>query len=851
MGGTPDVRVRLSAEGELSIINAFKRIQAQADQTGRIGARGLGALTTAGLNLGRILPGLSFAAAIAGAGYLAKQALTTGDQFAKLSQRTGASIETLSAYAHGAEISGIDTEVLAKGLARLSKNMGLAAQGGQLQVAAFERVGISQKDLQSGSITLDQALLKISGRLSQLPDGWQKSAEAQALFGRSGDRLIPFLDKGPAGLAAMRAEAEKLALVWSTQDALAAQEFENQLKNLRGTVQGFTNRELTALLPLLNVLASSLLDISKHADKAGISLGQRFALGILTGGAAIRAVGGMIKDFTTKGGFAGLITGDVSFTENLKKEMATVEEIIFQTRGGAGGGAPPPPKIKPEAPIVDEAARTRAVNAAKQLANARLALHRAELDSELALLQANNKLMEAAEADRFKQGQIAVEAYFSGRREALDQEAMSEIGILDREVFEIQARIREAETRPLAKGEPPAVRQAEVAKLQADFAKAQGEADLRALKAASDHAALTREERDEVRKLSVEQLNADAQHWTNQNQSFAAAMTELEAQLAGMERLKGEEAAVFAARQNAAREAGQARIAFEEIQAQARTAFAQIESSRIGIEALVQRGIISEYDGAQRIADLEKERLPELQAIAAAMAAAAVTPEQIETARQFTDQLKQLAASADLAGQRMAEFKKAVTDALTNDLANWMARGIDDAKSLGDAIRGLALSIVESMRQIAAQAIAKKIIDSIMGFFGGGGGEFALAGATGGLVRGPGTSTSDSIPAWLSDGEFVVREAAVRRVGVQFLDDLNTFNTLHLRTPGRVRNFAAGGLVQSGEARSTRPSRADLGIALDDVLYLKRVSATSDWGRIFIRTTQENRKSINAALGRG
>ena len=35
--------------------------------------------------------------------------------------------------------------------------------------------------------------------------------------------------------------------------------------------------------------------------------------------------------------------------------------------------------------------------------------------------------------------------------------------------------------------------------------------------------------------------------------------------------------------------------------------------------------------------------------------------------------------------------------------------------------------------------------------------------ATGGYVSGPGTGTSDSIPAWLSNGEYVVKAAAVAK----------------------------------------------------------------------------------------
>ena len=37
-----------------------------------------------------------------------------------------------------------------------------------------------------------------------------------------------------------------------------------------------------------------------------------------------------------------------------------------------------------------------------------------------------------------------------------------------------------------------------------------------------------------------------------------------------------------------------------------------------------------------------------------------------------------------------------------------------------------------------------------------------LFAADGGMINGPGTGTSDSIPGWLSDGEFVLTERAVR-----------------------------------------------------------------------------------------
>lgn len=58
--------------------------------------------------------------------------------------------------------------------------------------------------------------------------------------------------------------------------------------------------------------------------------------------------------------------------------------------------------------------------------------------------------------------------------------------------------------------------------------------------------------------------------------------------------------------------------------------------------------------------------------------------------------------------------------------------------------------------------------------------------ADGGYVSGPGTGTSDSISARLSNGEYVMTAAATRSLGVDFLDKLNK---------GYVPGFAMGGLV--------------------------------------------------------
>ena len=71
----------------------------------------------------------------------------------------------------------------------------------------------------------------------------------------------------------------------------------------------------------------------------------------------------------------------------------------------------------------------------------------------------------------------------------------------------------------------------------------------------------------------------------------------------------------------------------------------------------------------------------------------------------------------------------------------------------------------------------------------GGSAEITPALASGGLINGPGTATSDSILARLSAGEFIVKAAAVKTYGLGFLERLNSM---------MVPRFATGGMVSAG-----------------------------------------------------
>lgn len=65
--------------------------------------------------------------------------------------------------------------------------------------------------------------------------------------------------------------------------------------------------------------------------------------------------------------------------------------------------------------------------------------------------------------------------------------------------------------------------------------------------------------------------------------------------------------------------------------------------------------------------------------------------------------------------------------------------------------------------------------------------------ADGGAINGPGTGTSDDIPIWASNGEYMIKAAARRKYGTGFLDAINS---------GRMPKFASGGPIGGSTANT-------------------------------------------------
>lgn len=168
-----------------------------------------------------------------------------------------------------------------------------------------------------------------------------------------------------------------------------------------------------------------------------------------------------------------------------------------------------------------------------------------------------------------------------------------------------------------------------------------------------------------------------------------------------------------------------------------------------------------------------------------------------------------------------------------------------------DALRSITTALFDVASHMLAVYAIQQLLKG-MNFGGGGGGAAAgvlqVAGdiggvnaATGGYIRGPGTGTSDSVPAWLSNGEYVLRASAVRSLGTEFLDLLNELGPKAIRG----RGYAAGGLV----AERAAPTAGSFGATIDlaDGLVVRHLKSRAGQDAV-VNAVVRNRKTITALL---
>ena len=274
----------------------------------------------------------------------------------------------------------------------------------------------------------------------------------------------------------------------------------------------------------------------------------------------------------------------------------------------------------------------------------------------------------------------------------------------------------------------------------------------------------------------------------------------------------------------------------------------RLRNAQEAIQTQQQAGLLTEAQARQQIVLLQQQSAVEMERLLPTMqqAAAAIGPEAVARVQAWQNELARTRLVVD-------DVAVAINGAVEGDFARMFESIATGAATAKDAFRSFAQSVLQMIAKIAAQKLAASLFSSLGGSAGGGGigGFFSglMGKAAGGYISGPGTSTSDSIPARLSTGEYVVRAAAVKRFGVNFMDAINGLQMPPSFSHGRLA-FAAGGLVPEVKVPPAQPQvnqSVRIVNAIDPGVTHEHLQ-TPAGERVILNIIGRNSRSVRAAL---
>ena len=255
----------------------YERTLADIRQTARRAAMAVGALAAGSFELSR---------RIANAGNeVAKGAVEVGmaaDEY----QRLGFAISQVT------RLSGRESN---RALERLNETIGRARTEGGRYIEDLERVGITQEEVENGTLSNAEAFQRVTEAIGRSADANEAAALASRVLGqRSGRLLGPALRENAAEMRAAAEEAERLGGGWSDAGLSASEDFTDAMGRVQLILTTITSDIAERLLPAVQSTIDSFVDwweINREVIQ------QNLARYMERVGVAFRVVGGIVRGF--------------------------------------------------------------------------------------------------------------------------------------------------------------------------------------------------------------------------------------------------------------------------------------------------------------------------------------------------------------------------------------------------------------------------------------------------------------------------------------------------------------------------------------------------------------------------
>ena len=203
----------------------------------------------------------------AGIGLLVKRTLDEVDALAKAAFNIGTTAEALRGLQLQANLSGVETEKLTKGLKRYLINIGDAVDGTGEAGDVLKDMGLSAKAL--ARLPLVESVARFADALKGLTTQAERANAMSKLFGRTGADLAVFFKDGSKGIRDAAEMAKRFGTAISAIDTLKIQATNDAFRILKEQFAGIRFAVVTQLAPILTGIATQLQAMAMSGQAVG------------------------------------------------------------------------------------------------------------------------------------------------------------------------------------------------------------------------------------------------------------------------------------------------------------------------------------------------------------------------------------------------------------------------------------------------------------------------------------------------------------------------------------------------------------------------------------------------------
>jgi len=230
-------------------IDTFKRVGGETRTLSRI--TGLGAEDASRLGFAFKMTGIDAATGAKSMGIFAKNVVAMSQKDAAAKVKAQAHADAIRGQIKALEAAGPKTAGYADKMDKLKGDLATATAASHLNASALGQLGIKYTDAHGKLLPMKDLLPQIADKFAAMPDGAEKSAAAMKLFGKGGLAMLPFLNKGAAGLKELGIQSDKTGNTLSGKQLDALKKNKEEQRKFDAAMQGLSVTLGSMLLPLM------------------------------------------------------------------------------------------------------------------------------------------------------------------------------------------------------------------------------------------------------------------------------------------------------------------------------------------------------------------------------------------------------------------------------------------------------------------------------------------------------------------------------------------------------------------------------------------------------------------------